>query len=171
MDESEEWRPIPGWEKHYEISSLGRVRSLTREITFADGRVRVFPGAVRALHQDGWGYMKVTLKGDGRQARALVHHLVALAWLGPRPDTLEVCHGDGVKTNNRPGNLRYDTRKANAADSVRHGTARRPRKLSDAAVAFIRAARGVVSGVALAEMCGTSKAHVCNIQRGNRRTL
>ena len=167
----EQWRAIPGWEGTYEVSNLGRVRSVDRVVHFSDGRVRRYPATLRAAHTDGFGYLKVTLKGSGRNVRMLVHQAVALAWIGPRPDGLEVCHYDGDKANNRAANLRYDTRAANHADAVRHGTARRPRKLSDEAVAAIRAARGTVPGTELAERYGTSKTHVCNIQRGNRRTL
>lgn len=166
----ENWRPIPGWEGSYEVSDLGRVRSVARTVHFVDGRVRHYPSRLRASHTDGFGYRKVTLKANGRQVRVLVHQAVAAAWIGPRPPGLEVCHGDGDKANNTAHNLRYDTRAANHVDAVRHGTARRPRKLSEDAVEAIRAARGTATGAELAAKYGTSKTHVCNIQRGKRRT-
>ena len=167
----EDWRAVPTWEGLYEVSSLGRVRSVERLVKFSDGRVRRFPAIVRSAHVDGFGYRKLTLKQTVRQERVLVHHLVAAAWLGARPSGFEVCHTDGNKTNNAVGNLRYDTRASNRADSVRHGTSIRPsmRKLTDPQVAAIRAARGLVPLAELAERYGTSKTHVCNIQRGNRR--
>lgn len=167
----EEWRPVVGWEGFYEVSSLGRVRSVDRTVTFADGRVRRYAAQVRATHTDNFGYQKVTLKRSGENRRALIHQLVAAAFIGPRPDGLEVCHSDGNKTHNHATNLRYDTRAANHADAARHGTLKRPRKLSDADVAAIRALRGAVPQLELARQYGTSKTHVCNIQRGNRRTL
>jgi hypothetical protein len=169
----EEWRAVPGWEGYYEVSNKGRVRSVERVIEFEDGRVRRFPVVVRSTHTDGFGYFKLTLKRAKRQERILVHQAVAAAWLGPRPVGFDVCHNDGNKTNNAVENLRYDTRAANRADSVRHGTAIRPsmRKLTDEQVAAIRAARGKVTARQLAEMYGTSPAHVCNIQRGNRRAV
>ena len=47
-----------------------------------------------------------------------VHSLVALAFHGPRPEGLDVAHGNCVKTDNRPSNLRYCTRSENLLDSV-----------------------------------------------------
>lgn len=167
----EEWRAVPGWSGYYEVSNEGRVRSVERTIHFEDGRVRTYRSQLRATHLDGFGYQKLTLKRAGKCSRILVHQIVAAAWIGPRPVGLEVCHNDGNKTNNNLNNLRYDTRAANHADSVRHGTAARPRKLTDEQVADIRAARGSVMQAELARRHNTSKTHVCNIQRGNRRTL
>lgn len=167
---TDEWRPVVGWEGFYEISAGGKVRSINRIVHFSDGRVRQYAAVDRAAHTDGFGYRKVTLKRAGKQVRALVHQLVAAAWIGPRPSGMEVCHNDGDKTNNRRSNLRYDTRKANHEDAVRHGTARRPRRLTDEQVADIRAQRGQLTCYALAQKHGTSPAHVCNIQRGHRRT-
>lgn len=165
------WRAIPGWEGLYEINRVGCVRSVERIVEFADGRVRRYPSSARATHKDGFGYEKVTLKSKGRQQRVLIHQAVAATWIGPRPAGLEVCHNDGNKLNNAVENLRYDTRKANHADAARHGTLKRPRKLADEAVEEIRRLRGVVPQAELAARFSTSKTHVCNIQRGNRRTL
>lgn len=57
-----------------------------------------------------------------------VHELVTLCFLGPRPPGLEVCHNDGTRTNNDAGNLRYDTRQANALEGHAHARARRTAK-------------------------------------------
>lgn len=144
---------------------------MARRVVFADGRVREYPRRLRALHVDGAGYWKVTLKGNGRNVRALVHQLVATTWIGPRPKGLEVCHNNGKRSDSFARNLRYGTRKENAEDCRKHGTVARPRKLSEETVQAIRAARGIVPQVDLAKRYGTSKTHVCNIQRGKRRTL
>lgn len=168
---TEEWRSIPDWEGYYAVSNTGRVRSVARTIHFADGRARDYPAQERATHTDGFGYRKVTLKRKGVNQRVLVHQAVAAAWIGPRPAGLEVCHWDGDKTNNVAGNLRYDTRAANHADAVRHGTAARPRKYPEQDVDEIRQLRWLIPLADVAEAYGVSKTHVCNIQRGNRRNL
>ncbi len=64
----------------------------------------------------------MTLSRDGNVIAFRVHRLVLEAFVGLRPDGLECCHEDGDKTNNRLGNLRWDTKLANAADKKRHGT-------------------------------------------------
>lgn len=114
----EEWRAIPGWEGHYEASSLGRVRSLER-VDSAGRRVR---GRVLSPSVRRSGYLHVLLWRGGRSETRYVHRLVTLAFVGPCPETLEVCHLDGDPGNNRIENLRYDTSSANHLDAVRHGT-------------------------------------------------
>jgi hypothetical protein len=56
-----------------------------------------------------------------QKGSATVHSLVMLAFVGPRPDGLEVCHNNGVASDNRLSNLRYDTRSENNVDSSKHG--------------------------------------------------
>jgi DNA-binding transcriptional regulator YiaG len=165
----EQWKPIHSWEGVYEVSDCGRVRSVVRTVRFSDGRVREFPSRVRATYTDDFGYLKVTLKRADRNERTHVHVLVALAWHGPRPDGLQVCHGDGNHLNNVRENLRYDTPAGNGKDTTKHGRRNPRRKLTDEQVVAIRAARGTMSQDHLAGLYNTSKTHVCNIQRGNRR--
>ena len=57
----------------------------------------------------------------GKNNKHYVHHLVAAAFLGPRPDGLEICHSNGDATDNRAANLRWDTRSSNLHDAVAHG--------------------------------------------------
>jgi hypothetical protein len=45
-----------------------------------------------------------------------------MAFIGPKPDGMVVCHNDGDKLNNHYANLRYDTHKSNASDMLLHGT-------------------------------------------------
>lgn len=62
----------------------------------------------------------------GRRNR-FVHELVLLAWVGPRPgsvDEIEACHGPGGSRDNSVANLRWDTVKANTADRIRANYAR-----------------------------------------------
>lgn len=119
--------PVPGFEG-YEVSDLGRVRSLDREI-----RGRFYPGQVLSQTLDPKGYPVVTIGSRGSsRTPARVHVLVMLAFVGPCPPGLEVLHADDVKANNVLGNLRYGTRTSNQHDAVlngRHGMARKERDL------------------------------------------
>jgi hypothetical protein len=65
------------------------------------------------------GYPRVKL--GGRCNGIPIHRLVALTFIGPCPDGLEVCHNDGVHTNVTRGNIRYGTKSDNAKDRVKHG--------------------------------------------------
>lgn len=112
--EGEEWRPIPGYEGRYEVSSEGRVRSWARK----DG-----PHLRRPSTGDQ-RYHSVTLCRDGRHEQRAIHTLVALVFIGPRPEGMEVRHLDGNSHNNRAANLTYGTHAENMLDQRRHGTHR-----------------------------------------------
>lgn len=118
----ERWKPVKGYEGIYEASSHGRIRSVDRVVTYSDGRVRRCRGKVLRTHLDRYGYEVVGLCNQGRQKTRTVHSLVAEAFIGARPEGMEVCHNDGSKTNNHLGNLRFDTQSENAFDRVKHGT-------------------------------------------------
>lgn len=120
----EEWRPAPGWEGLYEVSDLGRVRSLPRVITVRrkDGdRPKPISGRImkQRLHS---GYPVVKLRDAPRAEKVLIHRLVCEAWHGPCPEGLECAHNDGDRTNNRPENLRWTTHLNNMRDKFKHGT-------------------------------------------------
>lgn len=109
----EVWRQIPGFSR-YSVSSAGRVRR--------DVRIyRTQPGLCSVkLHE---GYPRTSITSDeGRCVAMHVHVLLMLAFVGPRPDGMHVCHGDGDSTNCTLGNLRYDTPAGNVRDAMEHGT-------------------------------------------------
>ena len=113
----EQWRPVIGW-AGYEVSDHGRVRSWKK--------CRRSPGDVLPRRLRTWniprGYEVVTLKERGRRSNEYVHTLVMASFVGPRPEGNQVCHWNGNESDNRVGNLRYDTPSNNQADCRRHGT-------------------------------------------------
>lgn len=113
----ETWRPIPS-EPGYEVSDLGRVRSVDRVVTTANGQHRFYKGKVLSPGLASHGYLTVAV--SGRRSRC-IQHLVAEAFLGLRPDGCFVLHADDVRTNNLLGNLRYGSRSENSVDSVKNG--------------------------------------------------
>lgn len=116
-DVSEEWRPVVGYEGFYEVSSLGRVRSLDRYF----GR-RLYQGRVLKAITITGGYQSVNLCVNGEIRKGGVHLLVMAAFVGPKPHGMHTCHNNGDPGDNRLENLRYDTPSANGLDSVKHGT-------------------------------------------------
>jgi len=111
----EEWKTIPG-HPDYEVSSIGEIKSLF----FKNGAVRKKRGEAILLkpYLTPYGYFTVSLKGKAER----IHRLVLEAFIGPCPDGMEGCHGDGNPKNNRLDNLRWATKKENAADKIKHGT-------------------------------------------------
>lgn len=106
-DTTEEWRAIPGTDGRYSVSSFGRVRSDWQG------------GAILAHSPDQKGYRIIRLSVPGSRPTFRVHRLVAMCFIGPRPDGMQINHKDGDKANNRPGNLEYVT----GRDNIRHSWA------------------------------------------------
>lgn len=127
--EGEEWRPVPGWEAFYAVSSMGRVKTLAGAVKYYDAtsRSRIFPRPMREkLMCPGvtHGYSHVGLKFYGQLERRQVHRLLLESFVGPCPDGMEGCHNDGNPRNNRLENLRWDTHSGNMRDLVAHGNHR-----------------------------------------------
>jgi len=121
----ERWLPVVGYEGRYDVSDMGRVRSVTRTGVRCNGWRNVKPGIVRSQREfkktSREPYMRVTLYKDGANYACLVHHLVLDAFVGPRKPGQECCHGPGGQSDNRLTNLRWGTRKANIEDLVASG--------------------------------------------------
>ena len=113
---NEIWRTIPGFEDCYEVSNLGRVRSLPRWRTYSAGGRRLFPGKTLTPFT-GCRYPRVKVGGKS----VMVHHLVAYAFLGPRPPGMHIRHLNGDSWDCRLDNLAYGTVSENQQDRVRHG--------------------------------------------------
>lgn len=120
----ETWKHIAGHEGAYEVSDLGRVRSLDRHVICGrHGETRAVKGRIMkpAVKLPG-GYLVLNI---GKSNLRHVAHLVAEAFIGPRPAGMDVCHDDCDPTNNAATNLRYDTRTGNMADTVGAGRSSR----------------------------------------------
>ena len=119
---SENWKPVVGYEGLYEVSDQGRVRSLDRVVPHARSGVMKRKGKIlkqSPINQDG--YLAIGLHRNGHQKKRMVHRLVLMAFVGPCPEGMEGCHNNGVNTDNRLENLRWDTPKENSEDIKRHG--------------------------------------------------
>ena len=126
MTRREEWRPVPGWKGSYEVSDLGRVRSLDRTIPFRTGFRRVSGRILTPIVDTQWGRHAVVLSRLGERHNRFVHRLVLMAFVGECPPGMECCHNDGNPANNRLQNLRWDTPSNNSLDRNRHGTQPQP---------------------------------------------
>lgn len=116
----ETWLPVPGFEEFYEVSSAGRIRSLDRIVTQKNGMKRNKRGRLMKTPPSG-GYPQVNLCDGAQQVNTRVHRIVAAAFLGPRPEGMEVRHLNGDPTDNAVANLAYGTSSENNYDIVKHG--------------------------------------------------
>lgn len=164
----ERWRSISGFDGLYEVSDMGRVRSLDRKVKRGDQYLTV-RGRVMTPSMAGKGYRKVTLCRDGKQTHRYMHALVLETFVGPAPAGMEGAHGNGRRDDNRLTNLRWDTRSGNFADKIIHGTATSGerhgrRKLCAADVRQIRRASGNQN--IIAARFGISRSQVYRIKMG-----
>jgi hypothetical protein len=143
---SEVWRPVVGFEGFYEVSSLGRVRSLARQVLCSDGRLHPVHGRILRPIVRG-RYLCVLLADRDRSTKRSLHRIVCEAFHGaPTEPDLQVCHGNGDCRDNRAENLRWGTPLDNSADKAAHGTELRGSEHQNAVVteqdvATIRALR------------------------------
>lgn len=108
-NDPEEWRDIQGYEGLYQVSNLGRVKSLDKTIVMADGRNRHQKEKILKLQINKYGYYVITLWNNKVSKQVKVHRLVAIAFI-PNPENLpQVNHIDEDKLNNKTGNLEWCT--------------------------------------------------------------
>lgn len=167
----EVWKPIVGYEGYYEVSSLGRIRSLDREIHYVNGRVDHRKGQIKSVRPRKDGYLQFNVSKDSKKAVLHVHHVACEAFHGPRPAGMDVSHNNGIRDDNREANLRYDTRKGNLHDTLEHGTRAAGErhgasKLTSDAVAEITSTN--TPSKILAVKFGVHRNHIARIRRGER---
>lgn len=108
MKKEEEWKSIKGYEGLYEISSYGRVKSLSYK--YKNGKVREEIIRVTSVTH-GYEFLKLNKNGESKNYK--IHRLVAEAFI-PNPENKpEVDHIDTNKRNNIVENLRWVTRQEN----------------------------------------------------------
>lgn len=118
---TERWLPVIGYEGSYEVSDLGRVRSLDRTVVQSNGRSLRLRGRILCAGKTTKGHHFVVLSRDGVQTNHRVHLLVLAAFVGPRPPGMHGLHWDDNKDNNALANLRYGSPSENMQDMVRNG--------------------------------------------------
>lgn len=120
---TEQWRAVSGYEGMYEVSDLGRVRSLDRLVRSKKSATgfALRRGRVLRPRRKPSGHIQVSLSRASAVVDVHVHRLVLEAFAGKCPPGLEALHADDVPENNMLTNLRWGTRAENIADRIRNG--------------------------------------------------
>ena len=115
----EEWKDIIGYEGYYQISNLGKIKSLERVVMsqYSDRKIKtVFKENIFKFRVNRKGYSVACLYANKKQKLIRVHRLVAIHFIDNPFNKPEVNHIDGNKTNNTTENLEW----VNARENTCH---------------------------------------------------
>ena len=115
----EEWKPVRNYEGLYEVSNLGRVKSLGRTVWNGRGCYKI-PERILKAGTFKNGYLYVNLWKDGKMKHYTIHRLVGQAFVENPMGYTELNHRDENKLNNRADNLEYCSRSYNNTYNGRH---------------------------------------------------
>lgn len=128
------FKDIEGYEGKYQISNLGRVKSLARIAKSGpnNSATQYLPEKILKVDVIRSGYEQVSFWKDGKKKNHLVHRLVAKAFIPNHQNLTDVNHIDECKTNNSASNLEWTTKK----DNLNHGTVKQ--RISKSNKGFIK---------------------------------
>lgn len=180
------WESIKGYEGIYEVSNLGRVKSLDRDLKYSNGIIHKCKGRIIKAHLNSQGYERVSLKKDGIENRFFVHRLVAIHFvLNPDPSNYDIVnHIDCNPKNNIASNLEWTTIKGNNQYAIKLGRMDRNTKwlnnLHKSQAKFYKAIRAydIQTGQTIkfykalndCKKDGFSPSCVCNCCKGKRKS-
>ena len=174
----ENWKDIKGYEGLYQVSDLGRVRSLERDVFNPRGTViRHIEEKILAPNLNRYGYQYVSFSLNGKIKSITVHRLVAEAFI-PNPENKpQVNHKNEIKTDNCVDNLEW----CDASYNINFGTRtersiqnRRSYKFgnnpSAKAVFCVELNKTFDCAIRVEEELGICGSSICNVCKGKQKT-
>lgn len=122
----EEWRDVKNYKGYYQVSNLGRIKSLDRYVKHNSGGFRLYKGAVMNPTIDVSGYKMLSLWREGKTERRTLHSLIAESFLEHKRggNKLVVDHIDNDKLNNKVSNLQIVSHRVNSTKDKIGGTSK-----------------------------------------------
>lgn len=162
MGNQEVWKDVIDYEGIYQVSNLGRLKSLSRYIKHWRGGFLKSKEIIKKPFKSKSGYLITELSKNASKSKFLIHRLVAEAFIPNPEEKPQVNHINGIKTDNRVENLEWNTRSENIkhADSkgLRNlkGVNNSGAKLSEKEVIEIRKSKNSISYLAFNYNVGTT---------------
>ncbi len=166
------WKDIPGYEKMYQASNLGNIRSLDRCVNGNKNKFRLYPGTI-LIQQNRGKYVGVSLCKNKKCKSLLVHRLIAQTFITNVENKSQVNHKDGNKQNNNVNNLEWVTPSENDKHAFKIGLKNQKgennnlSKLTNEAVRVIKNSI-TLTNIELANIFNISKPAISMIRTGKR---
>lgn len=112
------WEDIENYEGYYQVSNLGRVKSLSRSWYNWHGNLQTKKENYLKGLVDSDGYLNVSLSKNNITAKAKIHRLVAMAFIPNPENKLQVNHKKGIKSDNRVSEIEWVTGKENVNNAA-----------------------------------------------------
>lgn len=171
----ENWKCISGLENLYQISNLGRIRSVSRKTLMKNGHYISCKGRVLKCSPKRKGYLYCRITALGVKRNVMIHRAVAETFIPNPENKKQVNHIDGNKFNNAVDNLEWCTASENISHGFKHGLipALRGEKNGSSKATESQALRvisllkdGILKHRQIADKVGVSKNIVKDISRG-----
>jgi hypothetical protein len=167
--DNEIWKPVGGWAKLYEVSNMGRFRSLDRTVIASNGKKMTFKGRVLKCHYDSGGHPQARMHYAEEYKVIGMGRLVLETFLKHCPPNLLVGHHNLDKGDCRLVNLylqdhsqknlsKYESGHMPCGES--HSNA----KLTDAQVYALRKLKGRLTLSEFGELLGVCHATIFDVQ-------
>ena len=124
------WKDIPQYEGLYQVSNMGRIKSLLRKIdnSSVKGGKYTVNEKIKNVHLQNSGYLVVQLYKNGKYKNLLLHRIVAETFLPQKKNKNEVNHINGIKTDNTINNLEWVSSSENKKHAIKNNLWHSPNK-------------------------------------------